>query len=108
MVVVVPGIIDQTVVGEDDPLCPPGPGAHCVNVAFGPAPPLGVGEQALVVTEAAAADALARGVGPQVAAGPAQLFRLFFGDVVGGQMSEQMNVEGYLVLAVIDPVLREP
>lgn len=104
----VAGVVDQAVVREDDPL---GPAAACpggVDVALGPFAARRVWQKALVVAEEAAADALAGRVGLQRAAGPAQVLGLLFGDVVAGQVTVGVDIEGDLVLGIVPAVLGDP
>ena len=66
-------VVNQSVVGEDNPLGPPASGSQGVDVALGIGPAFGLGKQAFIVPEAVPADAHARGPGLQGAAGPPQV-----------------------------------
>ncbi|MBQ5755140.1 MAG: aldehyde dehydrogenase family protein, partial [Oscillospiraceae bacterium] len=66
------GIVDQTVVGKNDPLGPPLGGAQGIDVTFGVHPALGLGQKALPVAKAVAANAHAGGIFFQPAAAPAR------------------------------------
>ncbi len=74
----VAGVINQPIVGKDDPLRSPGLGAQGVDVTLGPGPAVCLRQQALIVSKPAAADAAARCIRLQRATGPAQLLGLFF------------------------------
>ena len=50
--VMVAGIIDQAVIGQDNALRAPGIRAQGIDVALGPAAALGLGQQTLQVAEA--------------------------------------------------------
>jgi hypothetical protein len=50
-------------------------------------------QQTLIVAEAVAADALARGVGLQGAARPAELARLVFRDEIPGQVAVAVQIQ---------------
>ena len=86
-------VIDEPVVGENNALTPALLRSQRVNVALGVGPAVFFGENALVVSEAAAADAFAGGVGLERAALPTERLRLLFGNEVLGQMAVGVNVE---------------
>ena len=98
-------VIDQPVVGKDDPLRPARRRAQRVYVALRPHAPRRVGQQPLVISEAPAADALAGAVFFNAAAAPSSLLGLGLGDVVARQAAEGVYVQRDLVFGVIDSVL---
>jgi len=71
-------IVNQAVVGKYNALGPTFGRAQRVDVAFSVGAAFLLRQDALIVAEAAAADAFTRGVGLQGAAAPAQLFSFFF------------------------------
>ena len=101
----VAGIVDQPVVGEDDALRPARALAERVDVALGIAAPLCLGELALIVAEAVAADAFAGGIGLQRAAGPAERLGLLLGDEVRGQVAVLQQIGADVLLRGIAAVL---
>ena len=78
-------VIAESVVGENNALTPALACSQRVNVALGVGPAVLLGESSLVVSEAAAADALAGGVGLERAALPAERLRLLWVMKVSGR-----------------------
>ena len=101
------GVIDQAVVGKDDALCTPLVGAQRVDVTLGVASAVLFGENALIVSEMAAADAFAGGIRLERPAGPAELFCFLLRDEVGGQVSVGMQIQRDVVLRGIDAVFAD-
>ena len=98
-------VVDQPVVGKHDALAV-SVLAVKVNVAFGPLAALLVGEQALVIAEAVAADGAAVGDLPEVAlaADPAQCLRFLLGQVVVRKLVKGIQIHGDELHGVIPAV----
>jgi len=103
--VVVTGVVDETVVGKDDALWS-AKTSRIVDVAFLPGASVRLGKQAIVVVEDAAADAHAGTDVTEVALGgdPSRPARLGLGDVIRGQMPIGVDVERHLGLARVSAV----
>ena len=96
------GVVDQTVVGEDDALGAPAFGTQGVDVALGPFPALGIGQKSLVIAEFIAADAHAGGESLQATAFPAQGPGFFLGHEVIGQTAVGVDIQGNVFFRCVD------
>ena len=91
-VVMVAGVVDQPVVGKDDPLRTPGLGVEGVDVALGPAAARGLRQQALPVAKTVPADAHTGQYIIQATAFPAGGAGLLLGDKIAGKMAVGVDI----------------
>ncbi len=104
--VVIPGVVDQAVAREADALCTT-IAALVVDIAFFPGAARLFGKQAVIVVEAAAANAFTRANIPQVALfrHPASIVGLGLGDVIAGQLAIRVDIESHVIFVGVGAVL---
>ena len=103
--IVVFRIINQSVVGKNDPLGAAPVSPQRVDVALRINTSFLLRQQSFVIAETASADAFARRVGFQTPAFPPQGFGLFFGDKVGREMAVRKDVLRHLIPGCVNAVL---
>lgn len=101
------GVVDNPVVGEHYALRAARGRAQRVHVAFRPTAPRRVGQQALAIPEAVAADAHSGQVFLKRSAAPARGARLVLRHEVRRKVPVAVNIERDVVLARVAPVFVE-
>ena len=99
------GVIYQSVVGEDYSFCAPGRLSERIDVTFGVASPLLLGQQTFVIAVTVTAYAFPGRVFLQGTAAPAERFGFLLGYIIRRQFIVSADIQRNIFGVVISPVL---